>query len=300
MRRVLTATLVAGVTALAACGGPSKETTTPPAKASANAKRYEVIGQILVVSADKQTISIKHQDIVGYMPAMTMTFPVATPELMKDRVPGETIKATLEVGDSMGRLIEITHTGNEPMPDKSNVASLAAGVLEQGEDAPDAALIDQNNKRRSFSEWKGRPTLLTFIYTRCPLPNFCPLMDRNFVAIQKAGAADPKLAGKFRLVSVTFDPDFDTPAVLKAHAKKLGADENLWTFLTADRITVERFAAKFGVGVVREGPGDITHNLRTALIGADGKVLMIYPGAEWSTNTALADLREAVARAEKK
>jgi protein SCO1/2 len=119
------------------------------------------------------------------------------------------------------------------------------------------------------------------------------------VAIQKAGAADPKLAGKFRLVSVSFDPEYDTPAVLKAHAKKLGADESQWTFLTADRITVERFAAKFGVGIVREGPGDITHNLRTALIGADGKVLMIYPGTEWSTTTALTDLREAVALAAK-
>jgi len=228
---------------------------------------------------------------------MTMTVPVATKELMKDRVPGELITAILEVSPAEGKIVEITHTGNAPMPSRTNVASLAEGVLEQGADAPDAALIDQNNKRRSFSEWKGQPTLMTFIYTRCPMPNFCPLMDRNFVTIQKAGAADPKLAGKFRLVSVTFDPDYDTPAVLKAHAQKLGADEKQWTFLTADRTTVDRFASKFGVGIVREGPGDITHNLRTVLMGADGKLLMIYPGSEWSTKTVIDDLHEAVARA---
>jgi protein SCO1/2 len=303
-RAVAGAVIMAGCAMLAGCGGRPAASASPRSGSSAsasspNAKHYEIIGQILVVTPDKQTISIKHQDIVGYMPAMTMTFPVATPELMKDRVPGETITATLEVDDAMARITEITHTGNEPLPDRTNASSLAAGVLEQGADAPDAALIDQNNKRRSFSEWKGQPTLLTFIYTRCPLPNFCPLMDRNFVTIQRAGAADPKLAGKFKLVSVSFDPEFDTPAVLKAHAKTLGADESRWTFLTGDRSTVDRFAAKFGVGVIREGPGDITHNLRTVLMGADGKLLMIYPGTDWSTTTVLNDLHEAVARAAK-
>ena len=299
MRRFLT---VAAVLIVAAgCGSPAPSSTaTPPAGAGAATKQYAVVGQILVVNAGRQSLAIKHQDIVGYMPAMTMTFPVARPELMKDRVAGELITATLEVGTDAGRLTEITHTGNAPLPDMSNIASLASGVLEQGADAPDAALIDQNDKRRSFSEWKGQPTLLTFIYTRCPLPNFCPLMDRNFTTIQRAAAADPTLAGKFRLVSVSFDPDFDTPAVLKTHAKKLGADEKIWTFMTADRLTVERFAAKFGVGVVREGPGDITHNLRTVLFGADGKILMIYPGTEWSTSTVLDDLRAAVARAPRK
>jgi protein SCO1/2 len=299
-RSVGLALLVAQLGAFGCGGGAPAKAVAPASQPAADAKRYEVIGQILVVSPDKQTISIKHQDIVGYMPAMTMTFPVATKALMQDRVPGELVTAILEVSPAEGKIVAITHTGNAPMPDRTNVASLAAGVLEQGADAPDAALIDQNNKRRSFSEWKGQPTLMTFIYTRCPMPNFCPLMDRNFVTIQKAGAADPRLAGKFRLVSVTFDPEFDTPPVLKAHAKKLGADESQWTFLTGDRTTVDRFASKFGVGIVREGPGDITHNLRTVLIGADGKLLMIYPGSEWSTKTALDDLREAVARAAKK
>jgi protein SCO1/2 len=299
-RSVVLAVLVAQLGALSCGGGEPAKVASSSAKPAANAKRYEVIGQILVVSPDKQTISIKHQDIVGYMPAMTMTFPVATKELMKDRVPGELITAILEVSPAEGKIVEITHTGNAPMPSRTNVASLAEGVLEQGAEAPDAALIDQNNKRRSFSEWKGQPTLMTFIYTRCPMPNFCPLMDRNFVAIEKAGAADPSLAGKFRLVSVTFDPEFDTPAVLKAHAKKLGANETQWTFLTGDRLTVDRFASKFGVGIVREGPGDITHNLRTVLIGADGKLLMIYPGSDWSTKTVIDDLHEAVARAARK
>ncbi len=296
MRCAFAAVIIAGVSTLAACGSrPPASDTTATAK-PADAKRYMVVGQILVVSEDKKTLSIKHNDIAGYMPAMTMTFPVASPELMKDRVAGELVAAVLQVDSSAGQLVEITHTGNAPLPDQSNMASLAAGVLEPGAEAPDSALIDQTNKRRSFAEWKGQPTLLTFIYTRCPLPNFCPLMDRNFAAIARAGGADPALAGKFKLVSVSFDPDFDTPAVLDAHAAKLKADVSVWTFLTADRLTIERFAAKFGVGVVRDGAeaADITHNLRTVLIGADRKIIKIYAGSDWSTTAVLNDLRAAV------
>jgi protein SCO1/2 len=301
VRQLCAAVLAAILVATAACGdrpaAPVTGTTAGAATASTTpAKRYMVVGQVLVVSEDKKTLSIKHNDIAGYMPAMTMTFPVATADLMKGRVPGELITAVLQVDSSAGQLVEITNTGHAPLPDKSNASSLAAGVLEPGQEAPDSALIDQNDKRRSFAEWKGQPTLLTFIYTRCPLPNFCPLMDRNFTTIARAAGADPALNGKFKLVSVSFDPDFDTPAVLNAHAAKLKADTNVWTFLTADRVTIERFAAKFGVGVVRDGAAadDITHNLRTVLIGADRKIIKIYPGGDWSTTTVLNDLRAAV------
>ncbi|MEI6245360.1 MAG: SCO family protein, partial [Acidobacteriota bacterium] len=129
-----------------------------------------------------------------------------------------------------------------------------------------------------------------------PLPTYCPLMDKNFASIQKQMAADPALTGKVRLVSVSFDPANDTAAVLKAHAMKLGADPSVWTFLTADTVTIDRFAAKFGVSVAREGtaPGEITHNLRTTLLDADGKIIRIYTGGEWTVDGALADLRAAV------
>jgi len=275
------------------CSRPAP-TQAPPAS---KAKRYAISGQVLVVNAAKQSLSIKHGDIVGYMPAMTMTFQVARADLMQGREPGELIAGTLEVDDTAGRIVEITRTGTAPMPDRASPTSMAASVLDEGDTAPDAALIDQDNRRRSFAEWRGTPTLVTFIYTRCPLPNFCPLMDRNFVAIQKQGAADPALKGQFKLVSISFDPDYDTPAVLKKHATSLGADPAGWSFLTADKVTIDRFAAKFGVGVVREGnaPGDTTHNLRTALIGADGKIRKIYGGSDWSVATVLADLRAATA-----
>jgi protein SCO1/2 len=137
-------------------------------------------------------------------------------------------------------------------------------------------------------------TLVTFIYTRCPLPDFCPLMDSHFARLQQAILADPALRAKVRLVSISFDPDHDTPAVLKQHAATLKADPAIWTFLTGDRATVDRFAARLGVAVMRpDGETSITHNLRTTLVGSDGRIAHIYSGSAWETAAVLTDLRSA-------
>jgi protein SCO1/2 len=172
---------------------------------------------------------------------------------------------------------------------------MASGLLEVGDPVPDAAFIDQRDQRRSFAEWHGSLTLVTFIYTRCPLPTFCPLMDQNFATLQGALAEDPRLAGQVQLVSVTFDPAHDTPEVLAAHAAKRRADPDVWTFLTGDQTTIERFAGRFGVGVLREDDSaEIAHNLRTTLIDRDGRVRKVFSGSDWTPGAVLADLRAAL------
>lgn len=260
---------------------------TPPAK------HYEIKGQILAVVPDQQELTLKHEDIVGFMPAMTMNYKVASAALLKDREPGELITGTLEVRDSDYRITAITHTGSAPVTEAPNRTAITA-LLAEGEEVPDTALIDQQNRRRSFSEWKGSLTLVTFIYTSCPQPNFCPLMDQNFATVQRSVSEDPALKGQVKLMSVSFDPEHDTPAVLAAHAVKLKADPAVWTFLTGDKVTIERFAGRFGIGLVAsDQPGQIVHNLRTALIGRDGKVIKFYTGSDWTPGLALADLRAA-------
>lgn len=265
-------------------------TAEPPAK------RYELTGQVLAVHDARQELAIKHEDIAGYMPGMTMSFPVATKTLMIGRTPGELISATLEVNGLVGKLVAITHVGTAPLPDNTNTAAMADGILAEGDLMPDAALIDQQDQRRSLSEWKGTPVLLTFIYTRCPLPNFCPAMNRNFAAIQKSLAADPALAGRLKLISVSFDPEYDTPAVLAGFAKTFQTDPAVWTWLTGDRVTTDRLAAKFGVSVIREdaSPTDVVHNLRTTLIDADGRIVKIYSGSEWMPSAVLSDVRAVI------
>ncbi len=261
-------------------------------------KQYELTGQILAVKDNGQELTIKHNDIPGYMPGMTMTFPVAASSLMVGREPGELIAATLEVDGLKYQLTAISRTGMAELPQGTNEVAMAGGILEAGDPMPDAALIDHTDRRRSLAEWRGTPVLVTFIYTRCPLPNYCPLMDRHFVTIQRTIAEDAALRGQLKLLSISFDAEYDTPAVLAAHAATLKADTSIWTFLTGDRVTVDRLAAKFGVGVIRgpDGATEITHNLRTALFAADGTLLKVYPGSDWAPRTVLADLRAHLAR----
>jgi protein SCO1/2 len=250
---------------------------------------------VLSIQPEKQQVTIKHDDIEGLMPGMTMSFPVATPELLKGREAGELVDATLELTAGIGRLTRIQRTGFSPLPTDSNAAAIAGNLLEAGDELPDAAFIDQDDRRRSIAQWRGSVTVLTFIYTRCPLPNFCPLMDRHFVALQDAIRNDASLNGKVKLITLSFDPEFDTPAVLAAHAKKLKADPAVWTFLTGDRATMDRFAGSLGVGLVRPaGAQEITHNLRTTLVGADGRIVKVYSGNEWTPAKAIEDIRAAV------
>lgn len=255
-------------------------------------RQYILKGQILVVKPETQELTIKHEDIPNFMPAMTMTYPVASKTLMAGREAGEVISATLEVRNATGRLTAIQHTGAAPLPSSTNEVALASGLLAVGDAVPDAAFLDQDNRRRAFSEWTGTITLLTFIYLDCPDTSFCPLMDQHFAAIQKQIGDDQALKGRVKLVSMSFDPEADTPKRLAAHAATRHADPAIWTFLTGDRVTVHRFAARFGISLIRpEGMTEINHNLRTVLIGADGHVLKIYPGNEWTPAGVLADIR---------
>lgn len=280
------ALLLVAAVSLSGCGpAPEPPTTT----------RYPLTGQVMAVNTDRGELTVKHDDIDGLMPAMTMTFPVASADALHERVPGELIAATLEVTSGQGTLVNVVHTGSAPLPTNSNEVALASGVLDVGDSVPDAALIDQSDRRRSLSEWTGTPTLYGFVYTTCPLPNFCPLIDSNFATIQREIAVDPALAGQVRLISISIDPAHDTPEVLAAHADRIGADPAAWTLLTGDVATVDRVAGRFGVGIVRpDTPGEIKHNLRTTLVGRDGRVAAIYPGNDWSVEDVLDDLRSAV------
>jgi len=133
------------------------------------------------------------------------------------------------------------------------------------------------------------------MYTKCPMPTYCPMMDRNFAEVQKQIKASPALRAKVRLLSVSFDPKNDTPAVLKTHAKDVGADPSIWTFVTGSRDEIDKFAMTFGVTLVRgeaPDPNEIGHTLRTAIIDRDGKLVKTYTGNEWTPAQIVADLEK--------
>ena len=259
-------------------------------------KSYQLTGQILAVHPEKQSLTIKHQDIPNYMPGMTMTFAARDASMITGRVPGELVTATLEVGDTWSRLTQVTVTGKGPIAALPAELALAEGILKEGDPLPGAALIDQDGQARSMSDWRGTPVAITFTYTRCPIPEFCPRIDRQFAAAQAAIASDPALAGKAKLLTISFDPAHDTAPVLLKHARMLRADPGTWTFATGAREEIELFAARFGVAVTREGeaPADIMHNLRTIVAGGDGRVRAIYSGSDWTPAQIVDRLRAAL------
>ena len=263
-------------------------------------RSYQLTGQILVVKPATNEVLVKHEDIPGFMPAMTMPYVVHDPGLLKDRVAGDLIKATLVVGAELPYLSAITKTGSAPLPeDARTTIPAAAGVrfLQAGDTVPDTPLIDQDGKPISLEDYRGSAVAVSFIYTRCPLAEFCPLIDRRFGEVQKLASGDPALAGKVKLLSISFDPKFDRAEVLRAHARTVGADAQVWRFATADEEIVDRLAAGFGVNVIREKDGTITHNLRTTVIDPSGRVVSIVDNNAWTAAELASALKNAIAAA---
>lgn len=254
---------------------------------------YELRGQILAVDEARQELTIKHGDIRGFMPGMTMAFKVEDAAVMAGRTPGELVTATLVVTDTRAYLSAVTPTGRAPLTERPPAPRV--DLLAPGARVAPITLIDAAGTAHPFTDWRGRVVVLTFVYTRCPLPDFCPRMDRAFAAVQQAVRADPALLGRVALLSVTLDPDYDTPAVIGAHARRAGADPAVWEFMTGDRQAIEPFAAQFGVAVFHDD-GDgvmLTHNLRTAVVAPDGTLAATLPGGDWRP----AELLDAVRRA---
>jgi protein SCO1/2 len=270
---------------LAAAIGCSRE---PPGR------EYELRGQILALHPDRNEVLIKHQDIKGFMPGMTMPFTVRDPALLRDKSAGDLVTATLVVSDSAAHLSTLTTTGHAPVDVPA--APPAPRILQPGNPVADAALVDQNGAQASLAALRGHRVALTFVYTRCPLPDYCPLMDRHFVAVQKRIQSTPALAD-VRLITVTLDPEFDTPAVLRAHAERLGADSRVWSFLTGSPDAISAFGTQFDLYVERNPDDaiDITHNLRTVVIDRDGRLVKMHTGNDWTPADILADLATAAA-----
>jgi protein SCO1/2 len=261
-------------------------------------RTFTLQGQVQSLDAPHKQVVVKHEEIKGFMPAMTMPYDVEDAKALDGLAPGDLINAKLVVFSNGAHLQDVKKVGSAPLEkppaDVPNPPTASSGfeLLKPGEAVPAGKFLDQDGKPRTFAAFKGEPVVLTFIYTKCPLPTFCPLMDRHFAALQKTLKADPAL-GKVKLVTVSFDPATDTPAVLKKHGQSLGADFSRWTFLTGDRDDVDQFAARFGVQVSRalNDARDITHNLRTAIVDADGKLAKVYTGNEWSPEQVLTDLK---------
>ena len=259
-------------------------------------QRYDLRGKVVAVDANAGTVTVAHQSIPGYMGAMTMSFIVKDQWAFKVLKPGQTVSASLVIEGDHSWLEGLVVT-EEGKPGNDSLAPPGSARTPLGREVPDFALINQDGKRIHLHQYHGKALLLTFIYTRCPLPDYCPLMSKNFAQIAEQVRRDPKLSASTHLLSISIDPEFDTPAVLRAYGRNYERNLHpfdLWEFATGTPEQVRKVAEFFGLRYWTDS-GQIVHSLVTALIGPDGKVVQVYRGNDWQPAQVASDLRDMAA-----
>jgi protein SCO1 len=273
---------------------------------SASAKRYSLKGKVVSVDRAAKKAKIDHEAVEGYMPAMTMEFPIRADWVWDELMPGSEIRAELVVDnpakepywlENIG-IVAVLKPGQEPPPTDDRFAQI-------GQEAPDFALTIQDGKKISLKDFRGKALAITFIYARCPLPDYCIRMSTNFSDLALQLNANDELKDKIRLLSISFDPENDTPAKLKSYGLGYmgkGATElGVWQLAVGDDKEVRAIADFFGLRyeVDQTDKTQINHSLRTAVIAPDGKVTKIFAGNEWTPVMLQRELELALGESQK-
>src|SRR5438034_5461476 len=261
-----------------------------------NEKRYDLKGKVVAVNKSERTATIAHEDIKGYMPAMTMPFKIKSDVDLEMLKTGDQVTGTLVV-DEVESWVEITAIVEGPVTISQTVD--VPGEPKPGTDVPDFGLVNQDGKRIHLAQYRGRALALTFIYTRCPMPDQCTLMSNNFAAIDQELQKQPEVYAKTHLLTISFDPEYDSPKVLRSYgASHTGryTDETFqhWEFATGSADEVKGVAQFFGLRYFHDtesGQDQVLHSLRTVVIGPDGKLFKLYRGNEWKPAEIVGDLQ---------
>jgi protein SCO1/2 len=283
---------------LAGChSGP--KAATQSAAAGQNFKVYKLRGKVVSTDAAKGEVTLNHEAIPGFMEAMTMPYKLKDASILSELHPGDTITADVLVSQDPDADVLLDHIVVVAQGKPDYKPAVFYHVPAPGDAVPDFKLRNQDGRAIHLGQFKGKLLLVTFIYTRCPLPDFCPRVTRYFAVVERQIAANPQLRSKTHLVCVSFDPEHDTPERLRAYgATYIGNDAKdafaNWDFAVPDKSVLLEMAKFFDVGITSAADGSITHTLSTTLIGPNGKVVRFYPGNEWTAEDLLTDLKKVV------
>ena len=274
-------------------GGCRPQEVTPSNESSATPKTYPAHGVVQTVAPDHRRATIKHDAIPGYMGAMTMEFPVRNTNELNGMTAGDEISFTLAVTETDDWIENIRTVG------RTNAFGLSGPPgwhavepgLEVGDALPDYEFTDEHGQPVRFSDFRGSAVAFTFFFTSCPLPDYCPRMNRNFAEVRTLLATNAPL--NWQLLSISFDSSFDTPEILSGYAKFYrGDDTNRWLFTVASTNTLASLAPKVDLSFWREG-GSISHNLRTVVLDTRGKISAQFDNNDWTPEALAAAIRKA-------
>ena len=265
-------------------------------KRSQNEKRFDFKGKVIAVDKDNRSVTIEHEDIKDYMPGMTMPFTVKDDWAFDVLVPGDNVSAIYVVDGAKSWLEQLVIT-KEGVATTSPVPGQAIEA-KAGDEVPNYRLVNQDGKAIRIDDYKGKTLLLTFIFTRCQDPDQCTLMSSNFATVDRELQKQPELYGKTHLLSISFDPEYDTPKVLRSYGAAYTGrytDETFahWEFASGSADEVKGIAQFFGLRYYKDtqsGKEQVIHSLRTAVIGPDSKIVTVYRGNEWKPEDLLKDL----------
>jgi protein SCO1/2 len=292
------ATVLSLVFLLAACNKPVPSTASPT-PADSGVKRYHLTGR--VVSTDKRanSVMIDGDDVPGFMGAMTMPYTVKDQTLLDKLAPGDQITADIVVKGDDSWLENVVVTGHTTPPKPAAEMHIPAA----GDAVPNFKFVNQDNRPISLNQYRGQSLLLTFIYTRCPFPDFCPRLSHQFAEINRQLANDPALYRKTRLLSISFDPAHDTPKVLRAYAFSCSGSKSAalfqhWEFAAPRPADLAAIANFFGLEYQKDDyqkdGAAITHSLSTTVIGPDGHIFKWYHGSDWQPTDLIKDAADAL------
>ena len=261
--------------------------------------RYHLRGLVLATSAATNEITVKHGDIPGFMPAMTMVYKLKDPAEIQKLKPGDGISADVLVhSDSEDYLLDSIVITSQARPG-STPAMLPPHQLMVGELVPDIPLVNQDDKTIHLNDYRGKALLVTFIYTRCPMPTACPLISSKFARVNSALAADPKAYSTSHLISISLDPAYDKPPVMRQYGLAYLDDNpsafSHWEFADTTPGDLKKLAEAFGLEFSEED-NQITHTMATTLIGPDSKVEQTWAGSDWKPDDVAAAVKAAVLR----
>lgn len=255
-------------------------------KIDESAQLYETRGVVRGFSPDRQIVEIEHETIPDFMPSMTMPFSSRNPKEIVNLGVGDAIAFRMIVTKRdfwIDRIRKVDR--NEVQVAEPNAAppqtTNQSARLRDGDEMPVFSLTNQNGERVRLDTFRGRPFVLTFVFTRCPIPNFCPRMSSNFAELQGAIKTGTGPVAQTRLLSISLDPTFDGPSVLKEYGKHLQFDSFIWTFATGSETETNALTEAFSVYRKTEG-GTISHGLATVLIDKNGRIDKIWRGNGWT------------------
>jgi protein SCO1/2 len=283
---------------VAGCHSGSK--AGPQSAANPPYRIYKLRGKVEWTDSAKGEATLNHEAIPGFMEAMTMPYKLKDANILSELHPGDVITADVLVSRDPNADVLLDHIVVVAQGKPDYRPTETYHVPAPGDATPDFKLRNQDGRAIHLAQFKGRALLVTFIYTRCPLPNFCPRVTRNFAEVNRELAGNPALYAKTHLLCVSFDPEHDTPERLRAYgATYIGSDAGgaftHWDFAVPAPQVLKEMAKWFDVGITNGPDETITHTLSTTLIGPDGKVVRFYPGNEWTAEQVTADVKELIA-----